>query len=464
MNARHFLAFLWLRWRMRVNQLKRFGTVNLVITMMFVAAAIPGAVMLFIGAFIAGAFGLPALADARPGDFPTILLLIWDGVALLFLFAWSIGLLAELQRSEALSIDKFLHLPVSLSGVFVINYLSSLASLNLVLFVPIMVGLILGMAVGLGPAMLLLLPLLAAFLLAVTGPTYQFQGWLATLMANPRRRRTIIVVVTMVFILISQLPQLVHVFQPQIRNRENELMQAQNAEMAQLDIAKATRKITPEQYNARSAELAQKYQQKRDEFDHRVWREVLEWAVVANMALPPGWFALGAWGLQQGNVWPALAGTLGLALLGTASLWRAYRTTLAFYTGRFSAGARKPAVVAAPGARARQTAGIDVSRTPSAGRVRARRGDRAGQLPGTHARSRSQDDLGRARHHARRFRRHARPDGRSAGDGAAAAAVRRDGGDAAQHDAAHRQPIRLRPQRLSRVRALPGAAPRDHHR
>ncbi len=52
------------------------------------------------------------------------LLLVWDGLVLAFLFFWLIGLLLELQRSEVLSLDKFLHLPVSLRGAFLINYLS----------------------------------------------------------------------------------------------------------------------------------------------------------------------------------------------------------------------------------------------------------------------------------------------------------------------------------------------------
>ncbi len=38
----------------------------------------------------------------------------------------------------------------------------------------------------------------------VTGLTYQFQGWLASLMGNPRRRRTATAAMTMVFILITQ--------------------------------------------------------------------------------------------------------------------------------------------------------------------------------------------------------------------------------------------------------------------
>lgn len=346
MNRRHFLAFLWLRWRLRVNQFKRAGTANLVISMIFVAAMIPGAIVVFIGAFAAGAFGLPLLAEHQHDELPVILLLIWDGLALLFLFAWSIGILAELQRSEALSIDKFLHLPVSLSGVFVINYLSSLASLNLLLFVPIMVGFILGAAVGLGPSMLLMLPLLAAFLLAVTGPTYQFQGWLGTLMANPRRRRTVIVVVTMVFVLVSQAPQLVNLLQPW--RRTTDVHNEENAAQMQLGQELADQKITLDEYNRRTAEVRKDYQQKREDYDRGMWAEVKWWAVVANMVVPPGWLALGASGLQQGDVWPALAGTLGFTLIGVVSLWRAYRTTLAYYTGQFSSGARKAVVPAAP--------------------------------------------------------------------------------------------------------------------
>ncbi len=56
--------------------------------------------------------------------------------------------------------------------------------------------------------------MLAAFLLMVTALTYQFQGWLASLMSNPRRRRTVIVATTLVFVLIFQLPNLLNFFAP----------------------------------------------------------------------------------------------------------------------------------------------------------------------------------------------------------------------------------------------------------
>src|SRR5204863_6821975 len=127
---------------------------------------------------------------------PVAHLLTWGGVIAAFLFFWLMGLLTDLQRSEALALDKVMHLPVSPSGAFVINYLSSLFSLTLIAFLPGMVGLIVGQVFAGSVAMLLALPLLAAFLLAVTALTYQFQGWMAALMSNPRRRRTVIVFVT----------------------------------------------------------------------------------------------------------------------------------------------------------------------------------------------------------------------------------------------------------------------------
>src|SRR5205823_8963134 len=120
----------------------------------------------------------------------------------------------ELQRSEVLSLDRFLHLPVSLTGVFLINYLSSLASVNLMLCLPAMLGMSLGLVFSEGPALLLLLPLLAAFFLAVTAVTYQFQGWLASLMVNQRRRRTIVATITIGFVLLTQLPNLINLYRP----------------------------------------------------------------------------------------------------------------------------------------------------------------------------------------------------------------------------------------------------------
>jgi len=68
---------------------------------------------------------------------------------------------------------------------------------------------------------------------------------------------------------------------------------------------------------------------------------------LVNLFLPPGWLPLGVASAAEGEVLPALLGMLGLTLIGTASLWRSYHTTMRLYTGQFSSG-EKRATVAVP--------------------------------------------------------------------------------------------------------------------
>ena len=119
---------------------------------------------------------------------------------------WTTGLITELQRSELLDLSRLLHLPVSLGGVFLLNYLASHLSLSLALMLPAMLGLAAGLVLGSGPAMLLLVPLVFAFFLMITAWTYCLRGWLAGLMVNKRRRRAIIVGVAMLFMLWPNCP------------------------------------------------------------------------------------------------------------------------------------------------------------------------------------------------------------------------------------------------------------------
>src|SRR5262249_17941861 len=155
---------------------------NAIIFAVFVVSVGCAAFGLLVGGFLLGYFVMP---DAPPAAH----VLTWDGITIALLFCWMIGLLTDLQRSEGLALDKGMHLPVSPSGAFVINYLSSMFSLTLIAFLPGMIGLIVGQVFAGRVWMLLALPLLAAFVFALTAVTYQFQGWLASLMSNPRRRR-----------------------------------------------------------------------------------------------------------------------------------------------------------------------------------------------------------------------------------------------------------------------------------
>src|SRR5262249_21247827 len=182
-----------------------------------------------------------------------------------FLFFWAIGLLADLQRSESLALDKFMHLPVSLTGAFLINYLSSLFSITLILFLSALVGFSLGLLFARGPALLAQLPLLAAFLFMVTALTYQFQGWLASLMVNKRRRRTVIVVVTMVFVLLCQLPNLINFLAPWPHNQVNQ-HEHLSREQAELLRAFSEKKITFDEYQQRLQKVQREHQAQLQEW------------------------------------------------------------------------------------------------------------------------------------------------------------------------------------------------------
>lgn len=357
MNGQHLRAILWLRWRLRVNQLKRGGIANAVILTILTVASVVLAAILFVVALAVGLFGLNDVS-------PTVLLYVWDGVVVAFLFFWATGLFTELQRSESLSLEKFLHLPVSLSSAFLINYLSSLASVSLLLFLPAMLGLSLGLLISRGWAMLLLLPMLAAFLLMVTALTYQFQGWLATLMANPRRRRNIIVAATMIFVLLCQLPNLVNITQRGRIRRSLDEMTVRRTQEVQ-EYAKANQEFRRSLATPKSEEEREKELKKQLERIEEIWRkheaqahaseeleshQVEETAKLLNLILPPGWLPAGVEAVAEGRPWPILLAILGPALIGTISLWRAYRTTVRLYTGQYTSGTIQ--AVTAPSAKA----------------------------------------------------------------------------------------------------------------
>jgi len=328
-NWHHFRAILWLRWRMRVNQFKRGGKVQLVIMAFFLVIALLAGIGFFFAGFVIGELGL---AQAPP----IIQMAVWDGLVAVFLFSWTAGVVAELQRSESLSLEKLLHLPVSLSGAFLINYLATLVSLSMIVFLPAMTGLSLGLVFAKGPAMLLLLPLLAAFVLMVTALTYQFQGWLASLMQNKRRRRTVLVIVTASVILLGQSPNLINIYAPWKSQVGERISVAE--ESAEARRALESGEISREEYDRRQAEITRKELAAARGPDLQKLNQVAETGRLINALIPPGWLPLGAMTLAEGKFLPALLGILGLTLIGLASLRRSYRTTVGLYTGRFTAG------------------------------------------------------------------------------------------------------------------------------
>jgi ABC-2 type transport system permease protein len=328
-NWQHLRAFVWLRWRMTVNQWRRAGALNAVLLTIITFVLLLTVIPLFIGCFLLGLFAIPRAA-------PVHLMYAWDGLIVAFLFFWSVGLITELQRTEPLSLSKFLHLPVSVNGAFLINYLSSLFRLSLILFAPVMFAYALALVWVKGWPLLPVLPALLAFLLMVTALTYQLQGWLAALMSNPRRRRTVIVVTTAAFILIVQLPNLLNYFAMGGMARQRiDQMKTSADEMQTLFRAAQSQKLDPAEVTRRQQEILKKIELQKQESD-RISARWEQTARLANEIIPFGWLPIGVASAAEGRVLPSILGLLGMTLIGTFSLWRAYRTTVGLYVGQTS--------------------------------------------------------------------------------------------------------------------------------
>jgi ABC-2 type transport system permease protein len=295
MSWSQFVTVLWLRWRLTRNQWSRQGTVAATISVIVstLLAAIGAAGL--VGGFLAGAFG-------RVGETPQRMLVVWDALIGVFLLFWLIGVLSEIQRSEAIDIGKILHLPVSLKGVFLVNYLASHLTLSIIVFAPWMVGLAAGFIWSRGGMMLLLLPLAAGLLFSVTAWTYWLRGWLvAMLVRNPRRYRAIIAGIIIVFMLLPQVPNiLAHTgmnYGPKPHDRTSPM-------------------IPPVPSTGRQAEPG-----------------IPPLVLLLHKIVPPLWVGNGAMSLVTGRPWPAILGALGGFAIGGLGLAGAYRSTRRFYEG-----------------------------------------------------------------------------------------------------------------------------------
>ena len=303
MNLAQLRALLWLRWRLTRNQWARGGEINAVITVIALWIALCMAVVAGAGGAFAGALGLAKAS-------PQATMLVWDVLIGVFLLFWMIGIVTELQRAELIDFGRLLYLPVSLRCMFLLNYAASHFSFSLAFVLPAMLGITAGLVLGRGLTMVLLLPLLLGFFFMVTAWTYCLRGWLASLMVNQRRRRSIIVGVTVTFILLAQLPNLV---------MQVWMGHTKKGHRATLD--------QPETH-----------------------AQLLQASTWAHRIVPVLWVPLGARCLAEGSVWPALLGFVGLSALGAAGLRRAYQSTVRFHQGGASAkpGKMPAAPVLAP--------------------------------------------------------------------------------------------------------------------
>lgn len=264
---------LRLAWKLSRRRWQRqsplLGGLAVLVSAIGIGSAVVAAAMAFV-------LGMAFLPEAKPFE----LMLAWDGVIALFLLLWLTGLLIQLQLGgESLSLDKLLHMPISPSSAFFVNFLGAQLRVSLVVFLGLMLGLAAASVVTLGIRHLVLFPLVLGLAALVACVTHQFQSWLGRLFANKRRRGTIVAVAVLVFVALMNLPGLVSRF-----------LRAE-------DVSWGVEQIE-------------------------------RWALVANAVFPPGWLALGAWGATGGVVWISALATLGLFGIALLSLRRSYRKTL----------------------------------------------------------------------------------------------------------------------------------------
>ena len=119
MNWEQLQAIVWLRSRLSINQGRKGGTFNFVLMMILAVSMLVFSVISF---FVAIGLGVLLLPRATP----SIIMAVWDVMIAVLLFSWSISHLIEIQRMELLSLDKLLHLPMTLRDAFLLNYLSSI--------------------------------------------------------------------------------------------------------------------------------------------------------------------------------------------------------------------------------------------------------------------------------------------------------------------------------------------------
>ena len=303
MNWEQFRAILWLRWRLTRNQLTRGSSLGAVIAALAGVALVIIALGAGLGATLVGALALKQASA-------TVIMFVWDGVTLFVLFFSLIAVLTELQRSESVDLTRLLHLPISLKQVFVFNYLASLVSLGTVLALAVMLGLAAGLTISHGPQFVLVMPLVVAFVFMMTAWIYYLRGWLLSLMVNPRRRRAIIMWITLGVIVIGQSPQLLNFAWQRKARGDREARQA------------ARQESQTQEPGGRSANT-------NDESAY--WARLGAVATQAHPWVPLLWLPNGARGLAAGAMWPALWGGAGLFALGWLGLSRAYRATLRFY-------------------------------------------------------------------------------------------------------------------------------------
>ena len=285
MNWHHLKCILLLRWQLTRNQVRKSGGLGTIVAGILALLALMLVAASFGGGFLIGALVLKK-------ETPQAIMAVWHGLTVAFLFTWITGVVTQLQRAESIDLQQLLHLPVPLGQVFVFNFIASHLTWLMMMAIPGIVGLAVGLVVSRSGMMALLLPLALGMVFMVSAWTYCLRGWLAAMIANPRKRRslTVILFVTMLLLILA------------------------------------------------TGWYFTRFRPAGDMASHRAVMEAFRELPAMGCFFPPLWLPMGAQALAENNPWSAVMGSFGFWVIGAAGLMLAYRDTLKFQRG--ATGAR----------------------------------------------------------------------------------------------------------------------------
>ncbi len=308
MNRQQLKTMMWMRWRIIVNTAKKSGKITNALVGVLLALSFVIAGVLFVWAFLAGVEELAEVEEM-------LVLVLWLGLALGFFFFWLIGLTMELKRSDSMSFQNLLHLPISLNWVFTYNYLGSFVSLSMLLFLPPMIGLWLAFVVVHGPAMLIGLPLVIGFFAMITALTYQLRGWLARLMEDKRKGRTVVMGITFLLVLLIQTPNIIS-----LSTRGG----VREAQELRSELRWKSNYAEDEQEKLEAQTQLEEIQAQDEALEQRIFGYIATGSAI----VPLGWLPYGMTATFAGRWWAGLLCAFGMFGIAGLSLRRSYRKTV----------------------------------------------------------------------------------------------------------------------------------------
>lgn len=348
------LLFIWLRFRLRYNQVTHSSKLAQALGMLGIAFVACATLSVWMGGLLGGYFFTRLVGVENH-------FLLWDGLLLIATVSWAIHVLNEAQRGDPITFDKILHLPITPAQAFVVNYLSSLGSTVFFMTVGGFLGFILGSIFVLGWVGFLFLIPTACFLFSMTALTYWLQGWLAAVMANPRKRQTVLVAIPIVIIALVQIP--VQTLNWSTDRERGKIAQqkatsppaaeavveskadsvdsgvqpeaaAENVPDQNADAAAAA-ELSPEE--AREKRKQERAERRREELAR--WKQAF---TIANYVFPPLWTAgaVQAWTVPGLRWWLPLGTSVAMVLAGGVALRASYRSTLQYWRGEWDLGSK----------------------------------------------------------------------------------------------------------------------------